>query len=164
MLPFTLARNIALDPIATGIVLFGLTKAPAHLRNQILAPLERGGFPIDRLYSLVTPLKYLLALGVVRRLQQALHRLAENYYHITPQGEPWRFGDDKLSELVLITGGCSGFGALMTKGFVGHARVVIFDIKELPDDLRRRFYRVRFMNPLIRPGSSGSLPLHMRCS
>lgn len=137
-LPFEAAGHIALEPVATGLLLYGLIKAPADIRARLLRPLHDRGISAIHLYSLVTPLKYLLALGVVRRVHHALSRLADNYWHLRQQGEPWKFGDEKLSELVLITGGCSGFGALMTKGFVGKARVVILDIQDVPDDLAQR--------------------------
>lgn len=137
-LPLKTASSLALEPLATGLLLYGLTKAPVAVRDQILRPLLDRGFSADRLYSLIKPLKYLFALGVARRFHQALSQLADNYWHFKQQGEPWKFGDDKLSELVLITGGCSGFGALMTKGFVGKARVVILDILDLPEDLAER--------------------------
>lgn len=140
-LPFSIASYAAFEPIATGLLLYLLTKAPAHYRERWLAPLRHRGLPTDRLYSLVTPLKYLLTFGVLRKLHKALNRFADNYYHLKQQGEPWKFGDDKLSELILITGGCSGFGALMTKGFVGKARVVILDVQDLPEDLAQRTFQ-----------------------
>lgn len=134
-LPFKAAGYIALEPVATGLLLYGLIKAPADIRDPLLQPLQDRGISATRIYSLIKPLKYLFALGVVRRVHHALSRLADNYWHLRQQGEPWKFGDEKLSELVLITGGCSGFGALMTKGFVGKARVVILDIQDVPEDL-----------------------------
>lgn len=137
-LPFRAAGYIAFEPVATGLLLYGLIKAPADIRDRLLRPLQDRGISATHLYSLVRPLKYLFALGVVRRVHHALSRLSENYWHLRQQGEPWKFGDEKLSELVLITGGCSGFGALMTKGFVGKARVVILDIQDVPDDLAQR--------------------------
>jgi all-trans-retinol dehydrogenase (NAD+) len=137
LLPFKLTSYVALEPIATGLLLFTLTKAPREVRDVALRALQRAGITASNLNNITTPLKYLLAAGILRRLHHALNRFAENYYHLRPQGELWKFGDEKLSELIMITGGCSGFGALMTKGFVGKARVVIIDVQDQPDDLKR---------------------------
>ena len=139
LLPFRLASNVALEPIATGLLLYALTKAPTEIRDALLRTAQGAGIQPRHLASIITPLKALFAIGIFRRLGRALNQYAENYYHFRPQGQPWKFGDEKLSELVLITGGCSGFGALMTKGFVGKARVIIIDVLDQPEDLKRRY-------------------------
>jgi all-trans-retinol dehydrogenase (NAD+) len=137
-MPFRTAAFIALEPVATGLGLFVLTTAPAGLRDHLLGQFARDQFSRDHYSGSIMLLKCLFALGVSRRLHQGLKQFAENYYHLRPQGEPWKFSDAELTELIVITGGCSGFGALMTKGFVGHARVVILDIQDLPEDLATR--------------------------
>jgi len=92
-----------------------------------------------RLARLVSVLKVLFALGVVGRLNKLLNSLALNYWYPFNIGRPrsqWVW--DGRTELVVITGGCSGFGYEMVKGFAGKARVVVLDISDLPTELAAR--------------------------
>ena len=134
-LPIKLLATASLEPIVTGILLYILTRGSSDTRAQISV---RTGISITRIGALVTPLNWLFGIGLVRKLHNAMDNLAHNNWQIRRQGEPWRFGDEKLSELVVITGGCSGFGHLMVKDFVGQARVVVLDVQELPEDLEGR--------------------------
>lgn len=66
-LPFSLIRNAAFEPAVTGLLLYGLTSAPSHVREQLLKPLAGTAISGDRLSKLITPLKCLFAIGLVRR-------------------------------------------------------------------------------------------------
>ncbi|KPI42288.1 Epidermal retinol dehydrogenase 2 [Cyphellophora attinorum] len=139
--------RLLLEPAATGALLYLLTRNPSNLRDQFSSTT---GINETTLRNLIIPLKWLFSLGLLRRFHNAMTTLAFNNWQFRPQGEPWKFGDDKLSELVLITGGCSGFGRLMAKDFSKHARVVILDIQEPPEDLRVpniHFYRCDVSDP-----------------
>jgi all-trans-retinol dehydrogenase (NAD+) len=127
--------RLLLEPVATGALLYFLTTNPSNLRDQFSSIT---GINAITLQALATPLKWLFSLGLLRRFHNAMTTLAFNNWQFRRQGEPWKFADDKLPELVLITGGCSGFGRLMAKDFSNHARVVILDIQEPPEDLKGR--------------------------
>jgi all-trans-retinol dehydrogenase (NAD+) len=93
---------------------------------------------VEYIASAARILKYLFIFGVGSTVNQALNRLALRYWHLRRPGAPWRFGDVRKSELVVITGGCSGFGYEMVKGFAGKARVIVLDISDLPAELAKR--------------------------
>lgn len=123
-----------LQPLAF-FSLFLLTRLSSTTQGQITAST---GIDVSLLNWLVTPAKVLLALQFSALLHRSLQRLALNNWRLRWPGQPWCFGDQKLSELIVITGGSSGFGRLMTKGFAGKARVIVLDVAELPDDLACR--------------------------
>jgi len=99
-LPFSLAG----DPLVTGSLLLALTRAPISYQQRLLTLLPTGRIP-----TIIKFLKYLLAIGIAKRLNQGLTRLALNHWHLRKPGAPFQWGGSK-SELVVITGGCSGFG------------------------------------------------------
>lgn len=131
----------AKEPLLTGALLYALTRGPPQLRARLLAPFQ-GTLPVftntpkgvARLASFITILKVLTAAGVLRRVNQALNRLAWNNWSLSRNGADWQFGPAK-KELVLITGGSSGFGYEMVKSFSKHARVVAIDISQFPAEL-----------------------------
>lgn len=93
-------------------------------------------------------LRTLVGLVLVYGLNKTLNRLALNHWALFRQGNPWRWSQ----EIVLITGGCSGFGFLTVKGLSPKVRkVVILDIVDLPEELRRLpnivYYKCDITNP-----------------
>ncbi|KIY03121.1 uncharacterized protein Z520_01588 [Fonsecaea multimorphosa CBS 102226] len=135
-LPFSLIHRASTEPLLTGTLLFALTRAPLKYRARLLKLLGDAGLSAERIVLLIKSLKYLLAIGLVRRLNQALTRLALNNWHVfTKPGAPFQW--DQRTELVVVTGGCSGFGYEMVKGFSKHARVVILDISPVPEELKQ---------------------------
>ena len=137
-LPINLLHHAASEPLITGSILLALTRAPAQYRSRILKLFSDAGLSNERIPLVIKSLKFLLAIGVVRKLNQALNKLALNHYHLGKPGAPFKFGDAKKSELVVVTGGCSGFGYEMVKGFSKHARVIILDISPVPPELEKR--------------------------
>lgn len=139
--PISTIRYLAREPLLTGPLLYLLTRAPADIRERFLGPLRPYLLSKNadaRLATAVRVLKALFVLGIGGRLSQLLDRLAANYWYLRRPGAPWRFGDAQKSELVLVTGGCSGFGFEMVKGFAGKARVICLDISDFPEELARR--------------------------
>lgn len=131
----------ASEPILTGALLYLLTRGPPDLRARLLAPFQStlpvfSNTPkgVARLTKLITALKLLTAAGILRRANQALNRLAWNNWSLGRNGAEWEFGPGK-KELVLITGGSSGFGYEMVKSFSKHARVVAIDVSSFPAEL-----------------------------
>lgn len=133
-------KGAAHEPLLTGTLLYLLTRGPLHTRERLLRPfqtnlLAKNG--VSRLASLITILKILTGLGVVRRINGALNSLAWNNWRVFGRpGAPFEFGPGK-KELVVITGGSSGFGYELVKGFAPHARVVVMDIANFPPELAK---------------------------
>jgi all-trans-retinol dehydrogenase (NAD+) len=139
-LPISTSRYLAQTPLLTGSLLYLLTRAPADVRERFLRPLRPYLLSKNadaRLATTVKILKVLLALGIQRTISQLLTQLALNYWYVRRPGAPWRF-DESKSETVVVTGGCSGFGYEMVKGFAGKATVVVLDISDMPPDLAKR--------------------------
>jgi all-trans-retinol dehydrogenase (NAD+) len=136
-------KGAAHEPILTGTLLYLLTRGPTHLREQILGPFQSNLLAKNgaaRLAVFITVLKVLTGLGVVRRINAALNNLAWNNWKLFGRpGAPFSFGSEK-NELVIITGGSSGFGYEMVKGFSQHARVVVLDIANFPPELSSSKY------------------------
>jgi all-trans-retinol dehydrogenase (NAD+) len=133
------------EPLLTGALLYILTRGPVHVRQRLLQPFQTNLLAKNgaaRLATLITILKVLTGLGVVRRVNGALNSLAWNKWQMFGrQGAPFKFGPGK-EELVIITGGSSGFGYEMVRGFAKHARVVVLDVSAFPTELANcRWYR-----------------------
>jgi all-trans-retinol dehydrogenase (NAD+) len=139
-IPISLVKYAATQPLFTGALLAALTRAPIQYRARLLKILGDAGLSADRIVFLIKSLKFLLAIGVVRKTNQALNRLALNGWQLI--GKPGTaFKWDRQTELVIVTGGCSGFGYEMVKGFSKHARVIVLDVSPLPEELKRRMSR-----------------------
>ncbi|KAF3037743.1 hypothetical protein E8E11_001070 [Didymella keratinophila] len=134
-------KEAASEPLLTGSLLYLLTRGPPHIRAKLLAPFQ-STLPVftntpkgvARLATLITILKVLTTAGVLRRINAGLNRLAWNNWSLSRNGVDWQFGPSK-KELVLITGGSSGFGYEMVKSFSKHARVVAIDVSPFPAEL-----------------------------
>lgn len=140
LLPFKALNVVLNEPLATGGLLYILTRGPAHIRERLLQPfrdnlLAKNG--ASRIKTIIGILKAYLVIGLFRRISNALNRLALNGWSLRRQGEPFVFGPAK-QELVVITGGSSGFGYEMVKAFSKVARVVAFDVNALPPELEQR--------------------------
>jgi len=146
-LPIALTRYVANEPFITGPLLWALTRGPLDLRERLLSPVRSntpdrlknylGPTSDVRLAKIISVLKILFALGAAKRVNNALNALAMNGWYL-PGMKPmakWRW--DGKTEVVVITGGCSGFGYEMVKGFAGKAKVVVIDISELPSELEK---------------------------
>ncbi|KAJ4368756.1 hypothetical protein N0V83_005838 [Neocucurbitaria cava] len=136
------------EPLLTGALLYILTRGPLHIRERLLRPFQtnllskNGG---SRLTTFITILKVLTSVGILRRVNQALNSLAWNNWTLgRPGGVAFRFGPGK-EELIVITGGSSGFGYEMVKEFSNAARIVVLDVQAFPPELARlpnvHFYR-----------------------
>ena len=122
-----------------------------HARSYGLLNLE---FTLPKV---ILALKALLAVGIVDRANKAMNALAMNNYQLElpglgrvlgsgrgPKRAEWRW--DGRTELVVITGGCSGFGYEMVRGFAGKAKIVVIDRSDLPKELeQRKFSKCSFL-------------------
>lgn len=139
-LPIETFKHASTEPIITGGLLYVLTRSPPHVRERVLAPfrnnlLSKNG--ASRIAIVITVLKFLTVVGILKRINRSLNRLALNNWSFGRPGAAFEFGNAK-TELVLITGGSSGFGYEMTKTFSKTARVVVLDISPFPDELASR--------------------------
>ncbi|KAF2659094.1 NAD(P)-binding protein [Lophiostoma macrostomum CBS 122681] len=135
--PISYWQYAANEPVITGALLYILTKGPPHIRERLLRPLQ----PLSlkgkaRLDAFVSALKVLTVLGVFKKANNALNWLALKNWSLQRKGAPFEFGPAK-KELVVITGGCSGFGYELVKDFNPIARVVIIDVSPLPAELEK---------------------------
>jgi all-trans-retinol dehydrogenase (NAD+) len=136
--PIDVLKYTAAEPVFVGSLLYALTRAPIEYRQRLLKVLTDTGLSTVHIERLVKTLKYLLVIGVAKRLNQALNRLTLNKWSLTKLGTPFDFDGARKTELVVVTGGCSGFGYEMVKGFSKYARVVILDISPVPAELEKR--------------------------
>lgn len=137
--PFTAAQYIASEPLVPASLLYVLTLAPGQHRQRLLGLLRDGiGISGGQIATIVRSLQLCLTIGLARKLNKALNRLAQNNWRLTRPGVQWDFGPGRKTELVVITGGCSGFGYEMVKGFAKVARVVVLDISPIPAELEKR--------------------------
>ena len=111
-------RLTALQPLLTGPLLLGLHRYP-----EVLAKI----LPSNVLRSLrspraITAVGILFAFGLLRKLSNSLSKLMLNNF-TTDKSWVWS------KEIVLITGGSSGIGALMAQMFAEtNITVIIMDI------------------------------------
>lgn len=133
---FRAGTYVACEPALSAALLLLLTKAPTRFRHRLLASLHQHfGISGRRLAKLIQTLKYLLAVGFAWKIHKFLERFANHnwYWKLWKKpGDPFVW--DGTTELVTITGGCSGFGYEMVKKFMDKARIVIIDVRELPDE------------------------------
>lgn len=130
-------RNALHEPVVTGTLLYILTRGPPHIRERLLRPFRSNVLANNgaaKIASLILFLRVLTGVGVVRRISQALDKLSWNNWTLGRPGSQFRFGPSK-EELVVITGGSSGFGYEMVKGFSKYARIVVLDIQAFPSEL-----------------------------
>lgn len=125
---------VLLQPILTGAALFASIRYHAHTEKVVLNVFS-GAVSSS---GLIKSLKYLLGLGILYRLNRWSNRLAVNNF---TSDSKWNWE----KEIVLVTGGSSGIGALMVQQFANrNITVVALDIRPptaaLPSNAK--FYKV----------------------
>lgn len=124
--------HLALNPGVTATLLYVLTAGPASLRARVTSRVEALRDPA-RYAAVVRALKWLVVCGVVRHGNAALNGLALNSYRLRAERARWAW--DK--EVAVVTGGCSGIGALVVKRLASRGlRVAVLDIRQLPASLQ----------------------------
>lgn len=130
--------HLALNPAVTASLLYILTKGPAGLRARLTSRIAALRDPL-RYATILRTLKWCLALGLVKSLNKTLNHLALNNYRLRPAAAQWAW--DK--EIAVVTGGCSGIGALIVKRLMDKGvTVAILDVQGLPADLQDCTYCV----------------------
>ena len=128
MLGYALVEKVLLEPVITGPLLLLLWQRPQLFRQHVLTR-----FPRLASTTGVTAVKWLVALGLVKKINQLANAWALSNWQITSRRSTWHWD----REIAVVTGGSSGFGELVTKGLANHGlKVVVLDIQDLPKSLQ----------------------------
>jgi all-trans-retinol dehydrogenase (NAD+) len=127
----TSIKNAPFSPFVTGAALLLLLKSPESVRRPVYDQLHQLLKP-HNVGRLITTLKWLFGFGLVRNLNEAINALARNNFSLSSSKADW----DWENEIVVVTGGSSGFGALYAKDLSAKGiHVVVMDINPLPKHL-----------------------------
>ncbi|KAF1363971.1 NAD(P)-binding protein [Lizonia empirigonia] len=101
-----------------------------------------------RYATVVRALKWLVVCGVVKHVNRALNGLALNSYRLRAERARWTWE----KEVAVVTGGCSGIGALVVQRLASRGlRVAVLDIQQLPASLQGyahiKFYACDITDP-----------------
>jgi all-trans-retinol dehydrogenase (NAD+) len=128
--------GLTLDPRVVGALHYVLTRGPERVRGPLLAVLSSRLSP-TAVANLIKTLKWLLIIGVGRKINAQLNQLALNNWSWKSQRDRWTWD----WEVAVVTGGCSGIGKEIVKGLAAKGvKVAVFDIQSLPADLEGREY------------------------
>ncbi len=143
-------RHTLLSPVVTGPLLLWVTKNPEILDRMPWFPTLHLKLPFRLPFGVrnsltlkadppLKTLRVLFVVGLVLWANRLLNRLALNHWHWQKPGRPYEW-QTPGKETVVITGGCSGFGAEMVKMFLDRtkAEVVVLDRQELPAELNSK--------------------------
>ena len=129
----SLMRNTILNPYLTGPLLLALTRGSPDLRARLVHAFERlpRGGPAEP--TLIKVLKYLVAFGVLNRLNHYLTRFALNKWQLRSTTPPFHAPD----EVCVITGGSGGIGSEVVRNLARTGmRIAIMDVSAPPSDLK----------------------------
>ena len=141
-------KNAPFSPAITGALLFALTRAPDNVRQPLLQRLRQylSGNSIARI---ITTLKWLFALGLVRNVNTAFSEIAQNNFRLRSEKSKY----DWPNEIAVITGATGGFGSLMSKGLAAKGvKIMAVDITEdMPQHMKEHqqisYYRCDITDP-----------------
>jgi all-trans-retinol dehydrogenase (NAD+) len=123
-------RLTLLQPLLSGPLLLAAYRFPTSLAAKW--PFLRTFEDLFRSHRLKTGLCVLFCIGLLRKINKTLNKLVLNNF---TNDKTW----DWSKELVLITGGSAGIGALMVKIFAEkNITVVILDIVDPPETISSR--------------------------
>lgn len=124
--------HLPFEPLVTGPLLLVLLRGPDKVRNYLVSRLNTTpGLRRIEVSRFITILKILLAYGVVKYTNALLNSIALNNWRLRKAGTPWDFPN----EIVVITGGASGFGKLIAEKLaVKVKKVVVLDVQDPPKE------------------------------
>lgn len=119
------------NPLVTGPLLLLLTKAPDHVKEPIIRHLVSIA-PQLTIRRVVSSLKWLCAIGLVKHVNSWLNSLATNGWSIRSDANRWVWS----KEIAVVTGGCGGIGEVVVNGLIQRGvKVAILDVQPLPKRL-----------------------------
>jgi hypothetical protein len=135
-------RTTVSSPLFTGPLLFGLLYYPRRMRSVLPPGLAR----IVYSKGFIQTLKVLLFIGVLKATNRFLSQRALNN---AVEDSTW----DWKKEIVLVTGGSSGIGEIVTRKLAERGiKVIVLDIIPPKEELRKFLYL-----PLEEIGESGGV-------
>lgn len=118
----------ALNPLLSGPLLWAISHGPLRFRENALAILNRMHVKLT-LAGATATLKWLCGLGVLAHVNHWANRWALNHWQLRSDTERWNWS----REVAVVTGGCSGIGAVITKFLLAKGiKVAILDVSPLP--------------------------------
>lgn len=118
--------GVLVNPFVTGTLLWTFIRA----RNDIETRTGLTGYK-----SLLALLKVLLVWGALKRINARLNSIALNHWRLRSAKAKWNWSE----EIAVVTGGCSGFGLLVTERLVRQGvKVAVVDVAPFPDRLAGR--------------------------
>ncbi|KAF2003026.1 dehydrogenase/reductase SDR family member 8 precursor [Amniculicola lignicola CBS 123094] len=146
LLSFTV-KNTVFNPVITASLLYILTRGPESLRRRLIGQFAYLQDP-GRLATIINVLKGLVSFAVINRVNGQFNKMALNAWRVKSEKKRWNLA----KEIAVITGGCSGIGALTVKGLAERGvRVAVLDIQGLPESLRDnanvKFFECDITNP-----------------
>jgi len=124
-----LIQKVALEPLITAPLLYLLIRKPQVFRDTVLRRLPS----LNDNTALVTALKWLVGLGIGRNISYLMNKWALNNWQLRTTKSQW----DWKNEVVVVTGGCSGFGEKVSIGLAEKGlKVVVLDVSDLPKSLQ----------------------------
>lgn len=123
--------RIALNPFITTGLLWVLTRGPPRIQNRITDVITALRDP-RTLASTIYILKWLTGLGIAKTVNRTLNQLALNSWRAKSEKARWNWNE----EIAVVTGGCSGMGALLVQKLADKGvKVAVLDIQQLPSSL-----------------------------
>ncbi|KXS99205.1 hypothetical protein AC579_7831 [Pseudocercospora musae] len=129
-----------LTPALTGALLFALTASPDRFRDPLLAQLKQY-VSVENIERIITALKWLVAIGVVKDLNKRLSELAQNNFRLRSEKHRYNWP----TEVAVITGANGGFGSLMSKDLAARGvNIMALDIQDEPNPTFNAYPKIHY--------------------
>lgn len=136
----SIIKHTAFEPLLTGPLLWILTRGPSDTRDKLLSAVASLPFRVET-PTLITALKWLVALGVAGKVNSWLNKFALNNWKVDTGAKPW----DMPNEVAAITGGSGGIGSEVIKKLAPTGmKIAIMDLQPPSGELKGRRFRLRF--------------------
>jgi hypothetical protein len=126
--------SIPFKPAITGSLAVLLSYGPPSIREPLFELLGQY-LSAESITRLITSLKVLAFLGLIKDINTKLNQVALNNWTWTSQAKKWKWP----REVAVVTGGSSGIGLHIVKQLAAKGvKVAVFDIQPLPKDVEGR--------------------------
>ncbi|QIW97787.1 hypothetical protein AMS68_003305 [Peltaster fructicola] len=137
-----------LNPLFTGPLYYALTEAPMHVRVPLLVGLSKI-LSEETIERIITGLKWLTVLGLLRKTSSFLSELGQNNWRLRSEKHRYNWP----SEIAVVTGAAGGFGKLLCAGLAKKGvKVIAVDVAaQMPPEVRNlrkiNYYQVDITDP-----------------